>query len=198
MAAAISLAKMTTTTTASNAILPRPVVFRSDVGLPCLLPYPPAAVLLPAATAASSSLRVPPACTLCAAREPARDGRPPAPPRSSRVRPVSPTHRRMHVHRAGPLHPNQYHTLSQKTDPTPSLGALHLARTERTAAAATEAVAAAVAATAATATIPTVRTPADSVAAVSRLGIPLCSRPSSPLFPLSFIRRRACASDHAD
>ncbi|KAJ3634776.1 hypothetical protein MTP99_007721 [Tenebrio molitor] len=26
--------------------------------------------------------------------------------------------RPMHVHRAGLLHPNQYHTLSQKTDPT--------------------------------------------------------------------------------
>lgn len=41
----------------------------------------------------------------------------------------------MHVHRAGPLHPNQYHTLSQKTDPTLYLGALHLVnRTNETAA----------------------------------------------------------------
>lgn len=37
-----------------------------------------------------------------------------------------PPARCMHVHRAGPLHPNQYHTLSQKTDRPDSGRALHL------------------------------------------------------------------------
>lgn len=65
---------MTTTTTASSDVLPRPVVFRSDVGLPaCLVCCPTRPLLCCCCNGCFffSSRPLPPGvCTLCAARRP--------------------------------------------------------------------------------------------------------------------------------